>query len=302
MPVAVVAAAAASFASAAAVIGTATGLAAIAAGATMVGSALTIVGVVTGNQKLTKIGGIIGLAGLATTAVSSLANSATSAAGTAAAEAGAGAGAAAAGDVAAAAGEAAGGAVTGAVDLSGTIATPLDAAASAAPAAAQPTSLMSAAQGATGATDLSGTIATPGGQAAASASDLTKITADAPFKADAASAFKAAAPDQLSAFNPNNVIDKAILDPNTGMPGLMGTAQAVSPTDIVARALGPNGEPGFLTKAGQWIKENKELAKMGADFAGGLFPSQKDQALTDYYKTQSDAAKRKALWATGRMA
>lgn len=300
MPVAVVAAAAYSFSAAAAVIGTATGLAAVAAGATMVGSALTIVGTITGNQKLTKIGGIIGLAGIATTGLTKLADAA-SAAGTAA-DVGAAAAGEVAGDVAAAAGEAAGGAVTGAVDLSGTIATPLDAAASAAPAAAQPTSLMSAAQGATGATDLSGTIATPGGQAAASAGDLTKITADAPFKADAASAFKAAAPDQLSAFNPNNVIDKAILDPNTGMPGLMGTAQAVSPTDIVARALGPNGEPGFLTKAGQWIKENKELAKMGADFAGGLFPSQKDQALTDYYKTQSDAAKRKALWATGRMA
>ena len=80
MPVAVVALAAGSFAAGVTAFAAATTLTGmVAAGAVIAGSALTIIGTVTGNQKLAKIGGIIGLAG----GIASIANSAMNAASTA---------------------------------------------------------------------------------------------------------------------------------------------------------------------------------------------------------------------------
>lgn len=301
MPVVAVAAAASSFAAGAAAFTAATSIGTmIAAGATLVGSALTIVGTVTGNSKLAKIGGILSIGGMAATALSNASSAASSTASSASSAADAastaGTAAEAAADVAASGASAMGEAAALEAGASG--------AASVAPEAAQVAGR--------GVIDMqptaqAGAMADIQSQAAVDASSAAQSAASAsePFKVNASNPFQTNA-DPLSALNQKNILDQQVFNANgklnlsTGMPsGLIDKYGAM-------RSIGPSATQstlgGYFDKFGNWVKENPQLAKMGAEFAGGLFPSEKDKAMTEAYKQQTAEARRRALWAQGKLA
>ena len=295
MPVVVVALAAGSFAAGAAAIATATTLmATVAAGALMVGSAMTIAGTVTGNKKLTKIGGIISLAGGAASLANNLAGGA----------AAAGAGAENVAPVLAETGAeaAAGGAISGAAAGTGTEAVSGiagDAASGAAtsglidagvPAATEASSAVTAAEAANTAAQT--------GQAAAQATEAVTN----PFMTDGP-----------IGFGPGNNTGGAF-SPQGQSGGLLGqleqfdAATAFSPTGQQATGL-----QGYFDKAGQWVKDNKELTKIGLDtvsgVAKGLVPSDQEKAQTGALREQTAALKAQAererirqLWRQGKIA
>lgn len=322
MPVAVIALAAGSFAAAATTFAAATTIAGmVAAGATMVGSALTIVGTVTGNQKLTKIGAIVGIAG----GIGSLMNSAASGAEAAAAAAGDTAGSTAAGaaaDAAGSAGAAAGDALTtlpvaapGGIEAMGSSAGStgtgmLDAVSSSTGGAAAPGGMMNAA-GSGSANTLTQAIADPTstfnagqtatGQAVGNAFDASATTTG---QAGMIDAFKAPTPfQQLGMQNSGNGMLASIESPAMG-----GTASTFG-NQVAA---GSGGFSGALDSVQSWAKANPELAKMALSgvgtVAGNLVPSAKDKAMMDAYKAQAAsntaqtaALNRKALWGSGRV-
>lgn len=296
MPVAVVALAAYSFvgAAAAATAVGATMATMVAAGAVMVGSALTVVGTLTGNQKLTKIGGIIGLAG----GIGGLANSALSGAETAG---------------------------SAAADTAGTAATDTatDAAADAATSTATSTATDAATDAATSAVTTS-PVTPPGGiepMAGGGAIDANSAVVNpitpptsAPTPAVTATPTQppAGAIDAMSTSIPNTFDATATkagqaaagADPfnvnasNVTGPDAFKTLGTPQPLGNVA------ADPGMLSQMQAWAKANPELAKIAAGTVQGmatnLVPSAKDKAMMDLYKQQSDLAKRKQLWGSGR--
>lgn len=289
MPVVVVALAAGSFAAGAAALAAATTLAAtVAAGALMVGSALTIAGTVTGNKKLTKIGGIISLAG----GVASLANN-LAGSGAAAASAGAenvapvlaetGAEAAASGALSGATGAETITGISGDVVAGGAGALPpggglIDAAAPAAEAG----SAVTAAEAANAAAQT--------GQAATQVAE----TVTNPFMTDGP-----------IGFGPNN--NTGAFAPQGQSGGLLGQLEqfdantAFSPTNTQSTGL-----QGYFDKAGQWVKDNKELTKVGLDVVGGvakgLVPSEQEKAQTAAIKAQTERERIRQLWRQGKIA
>lgn len=289
MPVVVVALAASSFAAGVTAFAAAATMGSmIAAGAVIAGSALTMIGAITGNQKLAMIGGILTLGGGLATAAMNSAGEATTEGVTQAATEGA----------VDTASNTAGNAVNSAgVTTSSVPAPSVDV--SAVPDAAANNAAQTATDAATAAPPQGmANSVTDAAQAQAPASAQPFQASGTPFQANT---------DPLSAFNQNNVIDKATFNPdgsinvNTGMPGMVGSTTAGNPLQIVARALGPNGEPGFMTRAGQWVKDNKELAKIGADFASGLMPSEAVKAQTDLARAQAETLRRRALWGSGHI-
>lgn len=290
MPVIAVVAAAASFvAGASALVAGAAGLAALSAGAMVVGGALTVIGTISGNSKLAKIGGILSLAG----GIGSLATGATEAAATAA---GSGAEAGVADTIAGAVGEAGGASsafgdvAVGGVDLGGTTTYGLDeiggiasetggaANASMAVGEAAPKGLLSSELGAS---DTIRNAVTNADQGVLGIDPTNAMNAAAPNAMTTANTSVAQSLN-TDAFNVGDIIQDA----------------AGNATKIVQ---GSNGELGFFDKAGKWVKANKELAKIGSDFASGLIPSEQEKATTDYYNQRTAELARKARWATGRI-
>lgn len=286
MPVIVVAVAAGSFAAGAAALATATTLlATVSAGALMVGSALTIAGTITGNSKLTKIGGIISLAG----GIGSLASSMGGAAGSAA-----GAGAENVAPVLAETGAeaAASGAVTGATGSEAISGIAGDAAGNAAstsglidagvPAAAEAGTAATAADAATAAAQT--------GQAATQAAE----TVTNPFLSDGPIAFGPSS--NTGAFVPPGQQD-----------GLLGQLQQFDANNAFAPTTTQStGMQGYFDKAGQWVKDNKELTKVGLDVVGGvakgLVPSEQEKAQTAAIKAQTERERIRQLWRQGKIA
>lgn len=321
MPVAVVALAAGSFAAGATAFAAAgTLIGAVAAGATMVGSALTIVGTVTGNQKLTKIGALVGIAGgLGTMAV----NAAAGASAVDAAAAGA-SGADAAGSVADAAGSAAADAgsaiTTSPVNLSGAAdITPLSEAAgtsTATSAAVSPTASMasSAAAPAGGMLDA----AAPAGQASATASQSVLNPMDAssttvaqsignPMDASATTVGQASSMDAFKTPNPfagnANVASGNYLG-SIENSGMLSSTMPQMPA--------PTGIGATLDQVQTWAKQNPVLAQAalngGSAMLKGVLPSTKDKAMMDAYRAQQQLTSaqtatlnRRALWGSGRI-
>lgn len=284
MPVIVVAVAAGSFAAGAAALATATTLlATVSAGALMVGSALTIAGTITGNSKLTKIGGFISLAG----GIGSLASSLGGAAGSAA-----GAGAENIAPVLAETGAeaAASGAVTGATGSEAISGIAGDAAGNAAstsglidagvPAAAEAGTAATAAEAASAAAQT--------GQAATQAAEAVTN----PFLSDGPIAF--GPNSNTGAFVPQN-------------EGLLGQLQQFDANNAFAPTTTQStGMQGYFDKAGQWVKDNKELTKVGLDVVGGvakgLVPSEQEKAQTAAIKAQTERERIRQLWRQGKIA
>lgn len=288
MPVVVVALAAGSFAAGAAAIATATTLmATVAAGALMVGSALTIAGTVTGNKKLTKIGGIISLAGGVASLANNLAGSGAAAAGAGAenvapvlaetgAEAAAGgaiSGATGAGTeaVSGIAGEAASGATTSGLIDAGV------------PAAAEAGTAATAAEAANTAAQT--------GQAAAQATEAVTN----PFMTDGP-----------IGFGPGSNTGGAFA-PQGQSGGLLGQLEQFDATTAFApTSQQTTGLQGYFDKAGQWVKDNKELTKIGLDtvsgVAKGLVPSEQEKAQTAAIKAQTERERIRQLWRQGKIA
>lgn len=296
MPVVVVALAAGSFAAGVTAFAAATTIAGmVAAGAVMAGAAMTMVGTVTGNQKLTKWGAIIGIAGGIGTALTSTAEAGAGAA--AGDTATAGVSDAAAGSVTDATAGAAGDAVSGAAsDMAGgagsNVATGtgggmLDAASASAPAASAPTGgmggMLDAAPGAGVATD-------PLAQAQASTTSA--------FDASKTGAGQA----------PGNAFQTAPAGSDAFTPSASGNNDMGMPQANVSAGV---GDLGALQQMQAWAKANPELARMALSAAGGAFgslvPSPRDKAMMDAYRAQAaqtaaqtDAMKRKAAWGSGR--
>lgn len=309
MPVVVVALAAESFIAAAGAYAAATTVAGmVLAGATMVGAALTVVGTVTGNQKLTKIGAIVGLVG----GVGSMLSSGADAAGAEAAAATADGGTSGL-DTAGGATSDAGGAIpaidgttgattTGAqtfpVDVPGADAVStvpgtgtgmLDSTASAASTAAPVSGVpVTADTGMLGSAD-PGALPDPLAPAVSKTSALdtgSTVTGQ-----------NAAATGQTGdAFVPGSSVNADMSMPQTQMP--LGTGSLAA-------------DPSTMQQLGAWVKANPELAKMalsaGSAAVGGLVPSAKDKVMMDAYRAQAtqtaaqtDALKRKAAWGAGR--
>jgi len=289
MPVVVVALAAGSFAAGAAAIATATTLfATVAAGALMVGSALTIVGTVTGNQKLTKIGGYISLAG----GVASLANGL----------AGAGAAGAGAENVAPVLSDTA-------ADVTGTALT--DAAGSV--AADSVTGLAGDAANSTLSSGLmdaaSATTAAPGASLTSGVTDAATAAAEAGAQTAGTEAVTQAASTPFvttdaSPFAPSGA-SNAFTAPSSNSNGLLGGIEQFDHTSsFVPTEQG--GIQGYFDKAGSWIKNNKELAQIGANAVGGLakglVPSAQEKAQTDLLRQQAERERIRQLWRQGRIA
>jgi hypothetical protein len=292
MPVAVVALAAGSFAAGATAFAAATTtLGMIAAGASMVGAAMTIVGTVTGNEKLTKWGSIIGIAGnIGTGLINSAAGEATKAAATAGADA--------AGNVAA---DAAAGAATGAADAAtaaaGTAGDALGAGMQTFPVAAPPPAAAIS-------MDAGGML----GSGAAPAANA--VSAAAP---QAASASGAAA-NSMNVFDAGSTaVGKAaegaskVFDAGQTAVGQAG--KIAGNADITAYIPESTGMLGTvkngMSSMSAWAKANPELAKAALNgvsaVAGNLAPSAKDKAMMEQYRTQNALGKQQAETAATRL-
>jgi hypothetical protein len=296
MPVVAIAAAAASFATGVGMM-TAAGAtlgSMVIGGAMAAGAALTIVGTVTGNAKLTKIGGILGMvgfgAGLVTQTLPGMANAAGAAGTETAVNAGADA----------AAGEAAG--QSGAANAAG--ANAADATTSGVETFAVETPTAST---------------MPVGGAAPRG--MTDVQASAFAKQAAPNSLAEAASQSPMATN-TSALNTQTLDPGAMNVGTDagGTMQAsfsdagfdakhgLSPDWTGANSAPPipPSDPSMLSKLQTWAKENPQMAKMAWDGIGGLASnlvmSDKDKAMMEAYRQQVVEAKRRSLWADGRMA
>lgn len=287
MPVAAVALAASSFvAGATAFAAATTTMGMIAAGATMVGSALSIIGTVTGNSKLAKIGGILAIGGMAGTGIiNSMAETAAQGA------------AQAATDVAVSAG---GEAINSAAHFSdAAFEAGLPSAASAAPGAAEAVSSsgglinMAPEAAARPMTDIqSQAVADAARGAQAPAQGVAQVDPASPFQAGSQNALDAGATEvgqstQMNAYDPE-------------MARLVRQDAATNGSLINTNLPSVSTQDGYFDRFGRWVKENPQMAKIGAEFAGGLFPSQRDRAITEAYRQRAADERRRALWATGR--
>jgi hypothetical protein len=262
MPVVVIAAAAATFIEGAALVGAALTVAeTVAAGAMMVGSALTIVGTITGNEKLTKWGAIIGIAGgLGSIAVGAMEGAAT----TAAADTGGALADASAADITAQTAGVAEGENVGSV-LNG-----------AAPATPQPSGLLSSAGDQAAASQA---LTAPG----AAPPDLT-ANAPAPTPA-AATPAPGAGPSSTSTFNaPAPSTDSAF---NAPAPPTTSAFNPAPVTDASAPVPGAGSSTGYFDSMGRWIRQNPELAKAGFQGASGLLTSLAPTPLNKYYNAKA---------------
>lgn len=303
MPVVVVALAAESFIAAAGAYAAATTVAGmVLAGATMVGAALTVVGTVTGNQKLAKIGAIVGLVG----GVGSMLSSGADAAGAKAAASTADGGTSGI-DSAAGAASDAGGAVPAVDGATGAQTFPVDVPGADAVSTAPGTGMIdSTASTASTAAPITGAPATTDTGILGSADPgalpdpLAATQAGKTSALDAGNTVtgqNAAATGQTGdAFIPGGSVNADMSMPQTQMP--MGTGSLAA-------------DPSTMQQLGTWVKANPELAKMalsaGSAAFGNLVPSPKDKAMMDAYRaqaaltsTQTDALKRKAAWGAGR--
>jgi hypothetical protein len=285
MPVVAVALAATSFVSGVAAFTAATTIGGmIAAGATIVGSALTIIGTVTGNAKLAKIGGILSIGGMVGTGVvNSMADTAANAAAEGAAQAGAEGAAEAAG----------GSAINEAAHFS-------DAAFDAGMpgAASVPPRMAQNAAAGRGLIDAgmesAGPMTDVQSQAAVDAAKQTISPVDPakPFADPGAQALNSAGAEVRQSLD---------IDPFANESAKLLRQNAAPPGSLLETS-GGTSLGGYFDKFGRWVKDNKELAKMGAEFASGLFPSDKEKAMTEAYKQQTADARRRALWAQGKIA
>ena len=290
MPVAAVALAASSFAAGAAAFTAATTIGGmVAAGATMVGSALSIVGTVTGNAKLSKIGGVLALGGMAGTAmINSSANAAASTAGAAAGEA--------ATETAAAAVEG-GAALNEAAQLS-------DAA------------IEAGSKTASGMADAASTAAASGAPSAGMEA-VSTVAADSPsslLQSITGESTAAQPITNVSATNPYSTGSINVSDAGATQVGQAAEMTGLDPETVkllrqqtIAQRGGEMGtSSSFLDRASQWVKNNKEMAKLGTDVAGGLIgnlvPSDEQKARTELAKQQAELLRRRTLWAQGRTA
>ena len=283
MPVAAVALAASSFAAGAAAFTAATTIGGmVAAGATMVGSALSIVGTVTGNAKLSKIGGVLALGGMAGTAmINSSANAAASTAGAAAGEA--------ATETAAAAVEG-GAALNEAAQLS-------DAA------------IEAGSKTASGMADAASTAAASGAPSAGMEA-VSTVAADSPSSLLQSVTAEPAATQTISNVTSANPYSTGSVNTMDAGSTSLGQAAEMTGLDPETARLLRGGEMGasnsFIDRAGQWVKNNKEMAKLGTDVAGGLIgnlvPSDEQKARTELAKQQAELLRRRTLWAQGRTA
>lgn len=297
MPVVVVAMAASSFAAGVTAFAAATTLAgAVAAGAMVVGGALTIVGTITKNQKLTKIGGILSLAGGIGTMAVNAANAGSAVAGEAAGEVAGEAAAGAAGDAAAGAAAGAGEAATSAITEGvSTQAVDLGMGAVENVATAAPSGIESIAPSAANVAPVAqsqgmlGDAVAKISQPMQTAGTGTLSTAGTEVgQATAGQAFDTGAGNSFIAPSPN--ADMGM----TQMNAQMGAGAA------------PGGDIGMMAKFEAWQKANPQTAKLLLDGSKGMLntlaTSAKDKQMIDYYNANTDAIKRRKLWGSGKLA
>jgi hypothetical protein len=284
MPVVAVALAATSFVSGVAAFTAATTLGGmIAAGATIVGSALSIIGTVTGNSKLAKIGGVLAIGGMVGTGLvnSAAESAATSAASEGAAEVGS--------EAASAGGEAVN---EGARFSDAAFDAGMPGAASTAPGASLSPAAGDGLINARPITDAQSQ-AVVDASSAAPAQNVTPTNAAEPFSTGAGNSMDAGATQTGQATNMN------AFDPEIAK---LTRQQAMAQNGGLLNANLPTADlgGGYFDKFGRWVKDNKELAYLGTNFASGLLPSEKDRAMSEAYKQQADAARKRAIWASGR--
>jgi hypothetical protein len=287
MPIVVIAAAAATFVEGAALVAAATTIAGtVAAGAMMVGAALTIAGTVTGNDKLTKWGAVIGIAG----GFGSLAASAIEGtAATAAADTGGALADASAADITA---------QTTGIAQGENVGSVLNVAP---PAPPQPSGLMpsgaeadqvvaaeSLNHGAPSTTDITGS--TPASTPTAATSAPSSATAPM----SSTSTFNSPAPSTTSAFTPGGT---GAFDANAsqGVFDSSGNPLYKSP-----------GPENWWDKFKAFAKDNPEIARAGFSGAQGLLTGIAPSPLNRYYgvkaaqtQSETDIARMKAGLAPG---
>jgi len=287
MPVAAVALAATSFATAASAFAVS---ATLMSGLTMVGSALSIVGTISGNSKLSALGGVLSLgAGAAGGWGQAAAGEAAAASGATVADAAqtAAAGDALAGNLAATPGVTVGGAAnlgSGMSQLGG----------------ADGTSLFTQAKNA-GQMPIATDVATADANlinGAQAPQTFQQPIAPKPFGAQAQQALTDAT------LNPGTMQTPTTALGNGAFDGSMSRADALKAADGMATSQASGGS--LMQQAMAWAQKNPELAKValqtGGAFAGNLFPSDKDKQMAAYYKQATADQQRKALWAQGRTA
>lgn len=284
MPVAAVALAATSFATAASAFAVS---ATLVSGLTMVGSALSIVGTISGNDKLSALGGVLSLgAGAAGGWGQAAAGEAAAASGQTVADAAqtATAGKALAGNLAATPGVSVDGVAnlgSGMSNIGGV----------------DGTSLFNQAKSAAGQMPIATDVAT------ADANLINGAQAPQTFQ-------ESIAPKPFAATNGQQALAGKTLDAGTmqtpgadPFSGSMGKADALKAADGMATTQTGGS---LMQQALAWAQKNPELAKValqtGGAFAGNLFPSEKDKQMASYYKAATADQQRKALWAQGRTA
>lgn len=299
MPVIAIVAAVGTFAAGATAFAAATTIgASIMAGAAMVGSALTIIGTVTGNQKLTMLGGVLTLgAGLAGGMANPFGG----------AEAAGAAGASEAGMIGSDAAEAARMTAQESFRASELASGAQQAGTS---TMAIPDALSAAADVAPSQTGMIGQATAEAAQAAPLPPDVaTQVTQASPFNASPESgAFSA---DKTNAFSTTQAGQPDAFNASIGND--QAAQEAFRRNEIVAGNAAPSSSPGMIDRFSSWAKTNPELAKAFLEtskgFIGNLVPSDVDKARTASYNAQANLtaqqaadAKRRALWATGRIA
>jgi hypothetical protein len=290
MPVVAVALAATSFVSGVTAFAAATTLGGmIAAGATIVGSALSIIGTVTGNSKLAKIGGVLAIGGMVGTG---LVNSAAESAATSAASEGAA-------EVGSEAASAGGEAVNEATHFSDAA---FDAGMPRAASAAPGTSLAPAAGdgliNARPMTDVQSQ-AVIDATGAVPAQSVASTNSAAPFSTGAENSMNAGATQTGQAIN----VDA--FDPKMAK---LTQEQAIAQNGGLLNANLPATDlsGGYFDKFGRWVKDNKELASVGANIGYGVFkgviPTEQEKAAAEYYRQKAVETSRKSQWAQGKIA
>lgn len=260
MPIAVLALAFGSFAAGAAMAAAATTLTAmVIGGALLAGGALTIIGTVTKSEKMTKIGGLLSLAG--------------------------GVAAMAEGAFGAAAGEA--NAADGAVQLSGPGAeVPPDVSGNVASAADGAVQV-----GGPGTNGIADTAVNAGGPSVTDTSmpindaAAQNAAGDATAAVDpAASPFTATSNDAMSTQAPST--DSAFQVP--GPNDISGTT-ATPPSDATNVTT-----DGYFDKFGKFVKNNKELTDVGIKTIAGLIPTNESESKTELNRAQAERIRQMA--------
>jgi hypothetical protein len=231
-----------------------------------IGAVMSVVGVVTGSKSLMKVGGVLGLVGGVGSLINGVASGAASAVGEVAAE---GAMEAASAEAMSAYGGAAAGEAAQAAGVAGM--------------GGEVAGLAGGADWGALADEALGTLGTP--EPVAALSEAAVPTGEVAAK----SALENASSEAMSAYGGGQAAPLAEA-PSQGLIG-QNTNVLDAPKASLPKfdaALPQAGSKDYFSNFMKWVKDNKEVAKLGLEGVKGMVGSESEDAKTDYYKAETN--------------